>query len=78
MHCVMYKCFIVKVGGKRETQKVCKKHVNFTKSGRKFLEVGGNKKNYEIRWKCTETAKIGGNFKSVVEDFKKVSRNFGG
>ena len=28
---VQYACIVVKVGGKRKTQKVCKKHVNFTK-----------------------------------------------
>jgi len=31
---------MVKLGGKRKTQKVCKKHANFTKSGGKFANVG--------------------------------------
>jgi len=31
----------------------------------------------EIRGKCIEIAKIGGNSKFVVEDLKKVIRNFG-
>jgi len=35
-------------GGKRKTQKACKKHVNFTKSGGKFAKVGGNKEIFEI------------------------------
>src|SRR6218665_339559 len=29
VHCVMHKCVMVTVGGKRKTQKVCKKNVNF-------------------------------------------------
>jgi|SRR6218665_533239 len=32
MHCVMHKCIMVKVGGKRNTRKVFKKHVNLMKS----------------------------------------------
>ena len=39
--CVMRKCIMVKLGG-NEKHKVCKKHVNFTKSGQKFAKVGGN------------------------------------
>jgi len=31
-----------KSGGEVKTHKVCKKHVNFTKSGGKFAKVGGN------------------------------------
>ena len=31
VHCVMRKCIMVKLGGKRKTHQVCKKHVNFTK-----------------------------------------------
>ena len=30
---VMHKCIMVKVGGKRNTHKVCKKQVNFSKIG---------------------------------------------
>ena len=33
---------MVKVGGKRNTHKACKKQVNFSKTGRKFVKVGGN------------------------------------
>ena len=33
---------MVKLGGKRKTHKVCKKHVNLTKSEVKFAKVGGN------------------------------------
>jgi len=50
VHCVIHKCNIVKIGGKRKVNKVCKKHVNFTKSGKicisrgnnNFPEIGGN------------------------------------
>jgi len=59
---------MVKLGGKRKTQKVCKRHVNFTKSGWKIAKVGGNNNFPEIGGKCTETAKIGGNSKFVVND----------
>src|SRR6218665_2728557 len=41
VHWVMHKCIMVKVGRKRNTHKVCKKQVNFSKTGRKFLKVGG-------------------------------------
>src|SRR6218665_3448538 len=42
LHWVMHKCITVKVGGKRNTHKVCKKHVNFSKTGRgKVLKVWG-------------------------------------
>ena len=40
MHWVMHKCIMVKVGWKRNTHKVCKKQVNFYKSGGKFFKVG--------------------------------------
>ena len=42
VHWVMHKCIMVKVGGKRNTHNVCKKQVNFSKTGGTFLEVGGN------------------------------------
>ena len=34
--------------GKRKTHKVCKKHLNFTESGRKFAKVGVNNNFPEI------------------------------
>src|SRR6218665_3795112 len=37
----MHKCIMVKVGGKRNTRKVCKKQVNLSKTGGKFVKVGG-------------------------------------
>jgi len=33
VHWVMHKCIMVNVGGKRNTQKVCEKQVNFSKTG---------------------------------------------
>ena len=43
-NCVMHKCIMVKLGGERKTRKVCKKHVNFTKSGVTFKKVWGKYK----------------------------------
>ena len=66
MHWVMHKCIMVKAGGKRNTRKVCKEQMNLSKTGGKFVKVGGNKnfhKNFrETGGKCTETAKTGGTF----------------
>jgi len=42
VHWVMHKCIVVKVGGKQNTHKVCKKQVNFSKTEGKFFKVGGN------------------------------------
>ena len=39
VHWVMHKCIMVKVGGKRNTHKVCKKQMNFSKTGGKFFKV---------------------------------------
>jgi len=41
VHWVMHKCIMVKVGGKRNTRKVCKKQVNLSNTGGKFVKVGG-------------------------------------
>jgi len=38
----MHKCIIVKAEGKRNAPKVCKKQVNLSKIGEKFVKVGGN------------------------------------
>src|SRR6218665_586391 len=40
VHWVIHKCIMVKVGGKRNTQKACKKQVSFSKTGGEFLKVG--------------------------------------
>ena len=36
----MHKCIMVKAGGKQNTQKACKKQVNFSKTGGKFESRG--------------------------------------
>jgi len=59
---------MVKVGGKRNTLKVCKRQVNLFKTEGKFVKVGGKNNFRETEGKCTETAKIGGNWKFVVDD----------
>jgi len=66
----MHKYIMVKVvGGKQNTHKVCKKQVNFSKTkGGKFFKVGRNNNFRETEGKCTETGKIGGNSKFVVDD----------
>ena len=43
VHCVMHKCIMVKLKGGNEKHKVCKKHLNFTKSEGKFEKVRGGK-----------------------------------
>jgi len=40
VHWVMHKCIMVKVGGKRNIHKVCKKQVNFSKRGEIFKSRG--------------------------------------
>ena len=46
MHWVMHKCIMVKGQSreKRNTHKVCKKLVNFSKTGGKIFKSRGNKK----------------------------------
>src|SRR6218665_3976195 len=56
----MRKCIMVKVRGKRNTHVVCKKQVNFSKTGGKFLKIGGNNNSERNRGKCTGIGKIGG------------------
>ena len=62
VHWVMRKCIMVKLGGKRNTRKVCKKQVNLSKTLGKFVKVGGIIFFAKQGGKCTETGKIGGNF----------------
>ena len=40
VHWVMHKCIMVKVGGKRNTHKVCKRQVNFCENRGEFVKVG--------------------------------------
>src|SRR6218665_2506132 len=67
LHWVMHKCITVKVGGKRNTHKVCKKHVNFSKTGT-FFKEGEIIIFAKQGAMYTETGKMGGNSKFVVDD----------
>ena len=40
VNCVMHKCIMVKVGGKRNTHKVCKKTRKFPENRGKSVKVG--------------------------------------
>jgi len=37
---------MVKVGGKQNTRKACKKQANLSKTGGKFVKVGGGNNNF--------------------------------
>src|SRR6218665_1929136 len=58
--------------GKRKTHKVCKKHVNFTKSGREIWKISGMK-NSRNRGEIIKIAKIAKipNFWSMTKNKKK-------
>src|SRR6218665_3019525 len=62
IHFVMNKCIIVKLGGKRKTHKVCKKH-KFSENREKNFEKWGKNNFREIGGKCIEIVKMGGKFK---------------
>jgi len=63
VHCVMHKCIMVKVGGKRKRHKVCEKHVNLWKTG-DICKSRGKNYFFGIGGKCIEIAKIGGKFEN--------------
>jgi len=67
MHCVMYKCIMAKVGGKRKNRKQVKARKFYEIRG-KFAKVGGNENLSEIGRKWSERAKIGENNKFAVDD----------
>ena len=46
VHWVMHKCIMVKVGGKRNTRKVCKKQVNLCKTGGKICQSREGNNNF--------------------------------
>ena len=70
VHCVMHKCIMVKVGGKR-------KHIKYVKT-RTFYEIMGKKKNCRNRGvKSIEIAKIKREFK-LFGQWKKVDQKFWG
>ena len=67
---------LVKIGGKRNTHKVCTKHVKFTKREEKLVKVWGNNKFREIGgmyWNRENRGKL----KIFSQWLKKVIRNFG-
>ena len=66
VHWVMHKCIMVKVGGKRNTQKARKKQVNLSKTGGTFLKVGGE--IIILAKQGGNVPKQGGNSKFVVDD----------
>jgi len=72
----MNKCIMVKVGGKQNTHEVCKKQVNFYKSGDICKSRGKIiifAKQREMYWKMENRGKIlkiGENSKFVVDDKK--------
>src|SRR6218665_1081626 len=78
VHWVMHKCIMVKVGGKRNTHKVCKKQVNFSKTGwGNFKMKGGNNNFRKTGWgKCTETGKIGREIRNLWSMTKKGHQKF--
>src|SRR6218665_3986898 len=46
LHWVMHKWIMVKVGGKRNTRKVCKKQVNLCKTAGKICQSRGGNNNF--------------------------------
>ena len=78
VHLVMRKCIMVKVGGKRNTHKVCKKEVIFSKTEGKFVKVGGNKKNCETGGNVQKQGKQGEirNLWSMTKKRKKGHQKF--
>ena len=52
------KCIVVKVGGKRNTHKVCKKDVNFSKTEGTFFKVEGNN-NFRETGESSKQEKLG-------------------
>ena len=65
VHWVMHKCIMVKVGGKRNTRKVCKKQVNlFNTVGKICQSIGGKSRNFSGKGK-------------IVKNSSKVRKNFG-
>ena len=65
MHWVMHKGIIVKVEGKRNTHKVCKKQGNFFLKQREIFKSWGKLIIFTKKGgKCTETGEIGGIFEN--------------
>src|SRR6218665_1807708 len=76
-HCVVHRprCIMVKPEG-NEKQKSMQKHVHFRKSGKKFVNVGGNNKGRQKFWRMKSRnffgkGKIGKFFQGVRKHFRK-------
>ena len=82
VHWVMHKCIMVKVGGKRNTYKVCKKQVNSFKTGGEIFESRGEIIIFANQGgKCSKTGKTGGKFEicgrqkfSLADENRKFCR----
>src|SRR6218665_1503130 len=78
VHWVMHKCIMVKVGGEI-TLKVCKKLLNFSKTGGKILKSRGGIINFANQGgNAVKQAKQGEIRNLWPMTKKKVFRNFGG
>src|SRR6218665_3219465 len=83
VHWVMHKCIMVKVWGKRNTHKVCKKQVNFrnqreickSRGKNNFLERGGKYSETGKMW--GENSKVGGKIQNSGSMTKKGHQKFG-
>src|SRR6218665_1446573 len=73
VHWVMHKCIMVKVGG-GNTHKVCKKLVNFPKTGVEICESRGGNNFRQSGGKCTKTGKIGVEIQNLWSMTKKKGR----
>src|SRR6218665_793797 len=76
VHCVMHKCIMIKVRGKRNTHKVCKKTRKFYENIGKFCKVEGNNNFREIGGMYRKRENRGGNSKVVVDDDKKGHQKY--
>src|SRR6218665_3552388 len=77
VHWVMHKCIMVKVGGKQNTQKVCKKQVNFSKTEGKLFKVGEQIIFAKQGENLLTQGKWGGIRNLLSTTKKKVTINFG-
>src|SRR6218665_2626825 len=70
VHWVMHKCTMVKVGGKRNTHKVCKKQVNFSKTGGGIFQSRGERINACEMWIWRKMQKISWTEKKTTESVR--------
>ena len=50
VHWVMNKCIMVKVGGEQNTHKICKKQMNFSKTGGEIWQSREGNNNFREIW----------------------------